>query len=314
MKTNLIHACLTAFAISLVACGNDSDVTATGDTNPYEIQVDGDTETYIYSFAPEIKAIDEYYTPFESKESGLCDCDNCDGGFYKIDLESGKTLGIDEDNEEWDIAIRSGRFVINGGEKLGFIDEPERTRDVKAYLIEDGTIVNGEPIDVDNFDLNDIREIEVTAFLSDGQQDDPENVDCLKIGAIGNTTQKTNIDDPEGSLNGSTHPFLPLEQLYFVKTRNNKFAVIKLLSTYQGFSSHKDDFIGYWRTVKEDYAIRLENEVAAGCVKTCTERGCVDEIYEQCLIDNKIWDGFEWPASGYTSFEYAYFDTNVLKE
>ncbi len=53
------------------------------------------------------------------------------GPFIKFDLEQGK---ISESSTEWDIAFRYATIIINGGEKTGRKDEPERNAQASAYI------------------------------------------------------------------------------------------------------------------------------------------------------------------------------------
>ncbi len=55
------------------------------------------------------------------------------GDFVKFDLEKGQ---ITESETEWDIAFRYATIIVNGGEKIGYKDEPNRTAKVSAYIEE----------------------------------------------------------------------------------------------------------------------------------------------------------------------------------
>ncbi len=55
------------------------------------------------------------------------------GDFVKFDLEKGQ---ITESETDWDIAFRYATIIVNGGEKTGYKDEPNRTAKVSAYIEE----------------------------------------------------------------------------------------------------------------------------------------------------------------------------------
>jgi len=134
------------------------------------------------------------------------------GPFTKFDFETGQVTNSDT---EWDIAFRGTTIAVNGGTETGTTDEPLRTSDAGI------TIVNGT--------FADITEVSTD---TDFEQD---NQDGFAI--------------PTGSGNGwynydfVTNILSPIPgKIILVKTTDDKYAKIEILSYYQDAPSDIDPF------------------------------------------------------------------------
>ena len=56
------------------------------------------------------------------------------GDFVKFDFSTGRTTTSDTD---WDIALRGTTILVNGGDSSGIAEEPIRTGNAAAYIVDD---------------------------------------------------------------------------------------------------------------------------------------------------------------------------------
>ncbi|MDY7395918.1 HmuY family protein [Aureibaculum sp. 2210JD6-5] len=129
------------------------------------------------------------------------------GAFIKFDFASGTTT---TNETEWDIAFRGTSIIVNGGESMGTEDEPERTKDVAAYIAS-GTMAS-------------IAEVN-TASL----QQDSENAYVL--------------DDWYTYAGEPTHLINPTPgKILVIKTRTGKYAKLEILSYYKDAPAEPNAF------------------------------------------------------------------------
>ncbi len=69
------------------------------------------------------------------------------GEFTKFDFSTGQTTNS---NTNWDIAFRGTTIIVNGGSSLGTTDEPTRTGNAAAYIV-DGTFPSITEVDTNLF-------------------------------------------------------------------------------------------------------------------------------------------------------------------
>ncbi|PHS68497.1 MAG: hypothetical protein COB12_01215 [Flavobacterium sp.] len=134
------------------------------------------------------------------------------GEFTKFNFATGQTTTSDTD---WDIAIRGTIILINGGEKTGIDDEPNRTGNGSAY------IANGTMGSVTSVDTSRLKE------------------DAVNAQAI-----------PTGSGTGwyiyagpPTHLITPIAgKILVFKTHDGKYAKMEILSYYKDAPANPDAF------------------------------------------------------------------------
>jgi len=134
------------------------------------------------------------------------------GEFIKFNFATGQTTTSDTD---WDIALRGTIILINGGEKTGIDDEPNRTGNGSAY------IANGTMSSVTSVDTSRLRE------------------DAVNAQAI-----------PTGSGTGwymyagaPTHLITPIAgKILVFKTHDGKYAKMEILSYYKDAPANPDAF------------------------------------------------------------------------
>jgi len=131
------------------------------------------------------------------------------GAFTKFNFATGK---ITNDDNDWDIAFRATTIIVNGGELVGYTDEPNKTGQAAAYIAT-GT-------------LDDITEIETNLLMQDKQG----------APAI-----------PTGSGNGwyiydhATYTVSPIPGRVLVfRTHDGKYAKMEILSYYKDAPKNPD--------------------------------------------------------------------------
>jgi hypothetical protein len=132
------------------------------------------------------------------------------GAFTKFDFSSGE---ITTSETDWDIAFRTTTIIVNGGVAMNPSDEPDRTGNAAAYII-DGT-------------FDGITQIDVNAFVQDSE---------------------TLLAIPPGSGNGwynysgpPTHVITPIPGKVLVfKTADGNYAKIEIYSYYQDAPPNPD--------------------------------------------------------------------------
>lgn len=129
------------------------------------------------------------------------------GPFTKFDFATGNTVTSET---EWDIAFRGTSIIVNGGESMGAIDEPERTKDAAAYLA-NGTMAS------------------ITQVNSANLEQDSENGYVLR-------NWYTYAGEP-------THLINPTPgKIIVVKTRNGNYAKMEILSYYKDAPAEPNAF------------------------------------------------------------------------
>ncbi len=133
------------------------------------------------------------------------------GAFTKFDFATQDTTS---DANDWDIAFRGTTIIVNGGTSQGTTDEPERTGNAAAYI-------------VDNT-FGEVQNIEEDLFV----QDSPEGL------AI-----------PSGSgegwynYNSSTFTVTPIAgKVIVIRTRDGKYAKVEILSYYKDAPAEPNAF------------------------------------------------------------------------
>lgn len=193
MKTikNIQFFTLLALFIGFTSCSNDDD-----------------TPTEILISATVSETISNMHAPQQGGQG-----QPVSGVYAKFDFSTGETT---TSNTDWDIAFRGTSIIVNGGVSLGTVDEPNRTGDAGAY------IVNGVLASVTNVD---------TSLLA---QD-----------------SNTGTAIPSGSGNGwytyagpPTHLINPIPgKILVIKTRDGKYAKLEILSYYKDAPASPDAFV-----------------------------------------------------------------------
>ncbi len=134
------------------------------------------------------------------------------GEFVKFNFETGQTTTSDTD---WDIALRGTIILINGGEKTGIDDEPNRTGNGSAYIA-NGTM--GSVISVDTSRL----------------KEDTVNSQAIPTGS--GTGWYIYAGSP-------THLITPIAgKILVFKTHDGKYAKMEILSYYKDAPANPDAF------------------------------------------------------------------------
>ena len=124
------------------------------------------------------------------------------GPFTKFDFSTGTTTTSDT---QWDIAFRGTTILVNGGESTGISEEPARTGNAAAYI--------------DNATFTNVTSINETIFKQD-------NVTTGTAIASGGGQGWYNYDP-------ATNTITPIGNTIVVRTRDNKYAKIQILSFYK---------------------------------------------------------------------------------
>lgn len=144
------------------------------------------------------------------------------GAFTKFDFATGQ---ITTSENDWDIAFRGTTIIVNGGVSLGTIDEPARNGNAATYIA-DGTLASVTSVD--------------TSLL---KQD-----------------ANTGYAIPSGSGNGwylyNSQAFLitPIAgKIIVVRTRNNNYAKIEILSYYKDAPANPNPMVDEGRYFTFNY-------------------------------------------------------------
>ncbi|MGV6827810.1 MAG: HmuY family protein [Flavobacteriales bacterium] len=134
------------------------------------------------------------------------------GEFTKFNFATGQKTTSET---EWDIALRGTIILVNGGEKTGIDDEPNRTGNAAAYIA-NGTMASIATVDLDNL------------------QEDAINAQAIQT----------------GSGNGwylyagpPTHLITPIAgKILVFKTHDGNYAKMEILSYYKDAPENPDAF------------------------------------------------------------------------
>ena len=115
------------------------------------------------------------------------------------------------DSDEWDLAFRGLSVIVNGGAKTGTSGEPDRTGRAATYVAS-GT-------------LGGVKEVDTSKLKQDGE---------------------SGLAIPSGSdkgwydYNSQTHIVSPIVgKVLVIRTRDEKYAKVEILSYYRGASEEK---------------------------------------------------------------------------
>ncbi len=135
------------------------------------------------------------------------------GEFTKFNFETGQVTTNDTD---WDIAFRGTAIIINGGESLGTVDEPNRNGNAAAYIV-NGTMAS-------------VTEVNESLFVQDSE---------------------ISYAIPSGSGNGwysyagpPTHLIIPIVgKIVVIRTYNGNYVKVEILSFYKDAPENPDAFV-----------------------------------------------------------------------
>lgn len=177
MKTNFLKLSLLALIIFTASCSSDDD-----------------NNTIL---AVEVKTVSNLYAPQTGGQG-----QSVGGPFTKFSFSQNKIV---TDNS-WDIAFRGTTIIVNGGEKIGLTDEPER-KGQGAVSTVSATFAG------------------VTAFPV---------ASTFKSDASGIYAIPTGSGNGWYAYNSTTHIISPLAgKLFVVKTHDGKYAKFEILSYYK---------------------------------------------------------------------------------
>ena len=155
------------------------------------------------------------------------------GAFTKFDFE---TQSVTDSDTDWDIAFRGTTIIVNGGVSQGTTDEPERTGNAAAYIVNDAL-------------FSEVTSVNTELFVQD----------ALEILAI-----------PSGSDNGwynynfTTNTITPLAGKVLVfRTTEGLFAKIEMLSYYQGAPAMPNGFSDTPRYYTFNYSYQPNNNITS---------------------------------------------------
>ena len=179
---------------------------------------DDDTPTELLVSATVSETISNMHAPQQGGQG-----QPVSGDYAKFDFSTGQTT---TNATDWDIAFRGTSIIVNGGESLGTTDEPNRTGDAAAY------IVNGT--------LAAITNVDTALFEQDSS---------------------TGTAIPSGSGNGwyiyagpPTHLINPTPgKILVFKTRDGKYAKVEILSYYKDAPANPDAFVNESRYFTFNY-------------------------------------------------------------
>ena len=191
--------------LSLSSCSNDDDA-VTDDTN-------NQCQPVVSSRAENVPA------PQTGNPGGPAG-----GPFTKFSFATGTV--VDQNSSNWDIAFRGTTIVINGGEENGITDEPTRTGDVSAQIV--------------NSTFDDLTEAPTSGYSQDS------------------ATQLAIIS---GSGNGwytytgpPNHLILPQPgKILVFKTSTNNYAKVEILSYYKDAPANPDGTNSRFYTFRYSY-------------------------------------------------------------
>jgi hypothetical protein len=187
MKTIKLLALLTFF-IGFNSCSSDDDSISL---------LEVESETFSNLFAPQ--------------EGGQGQ--PISGEFTKFNFETGQVTTSETD---WDIAFRGTSIIINGGESLGTVEEPNRNGNAAAYIT-NGTMAS-------------VTEVNESLFVQDSE---------------------ISYAIPSGSGNGwytyagpPTHLITPIVgKILVFRTYNGNYVKVEILSFYKDAPENPDAFV-----------------------------------------------------------------------
>lgn len=137
------------FLSLLISCGKDKD-------NPIETQ-----KGTPVSFG-EVKQISNLYAPSAGKgyEPSVKK-----GEFVKFSFKTGEKTTSETD---WDIAFRYATILVNGGKKVGYDSEPDRTGRVGAYIAKN-TFEDFKFVEEDKFKQDGTNKLAITDNVLNGK-------------------------------------------------------------------------------------------------------------------------------------------------
>ncbi len=125
------------------------------------------------------------------------------GDFVKFDFSTGATTTSDTD---WDIAFRGTTIIVNGGESQGTTDEPNRTGNAGAYIV--------------NNTFSGVTSIDESLFVQDSES-------SLAIATGSGNGWYTYAGPP-------SHLITPTAgKILVFKTHNGLYAKVEILSYYK---------------------------------------------------------------------------------
>jgi hypothetical protein len=190
---------LTALFICLLSCNEN-------DENTEIINVEYETITNLHA----------------AQQGGQGSGQDISGEFTKFDFSTGQTT---TSGTEWDIAFRATTIIVNGGVSLGTVDEPDRTGNAGAYII-DGTFAS-------------VEEVNTSLITQDSD---------------------SGYAIPTGSGNGwylynsQTNIITPIVgKILIFQTRNGRYAKVEILSYYKDVPENPDSTIDLSRYYTFNY-------------------------------------------------------------
>lgn len=166
---------LLVIAIAFTSCSSDDD-----DNNNQQLQIEAET-------------VSNLYAPQEGGQG-----QPISGEYTKFSFATGTST---QSTTDWDIAFRGTSIIINGGASAGAADEPERTGNAGAYIV--------------NSTFADVTEVETGSFLQDSE-----------TGAV-LSNWYTYAGPP-------THEISPTPgKILIIRTHDGKYAKVEILSYYE---------------------------------------------------------------------------------
>jgi hypothetical protein len=135
------------------------------------------------------------------------------GEFTKFDFSTGTETDSETD---WDIAFRATTILINGGGQFGYTDEPTRSGNAGAYIY-NGTIESLSAVDTNSFEQDATGDLAIETGSGNGWY---------------NYCQPGTGCSPTGVSS--------LNNIIVVRTRDNKYAKVKIISYYKDGDNTSD--------------------------------------------------------------------------
>ncbi len=187
---------------TLISCGGDDNTKDIEKGTPVSFGVE---ENVANLYAP---SSGKGYKPSDQK-----------GKFVKFNFTTGKTT---ESDTEWDIAFRYATILVNGGAKVGYDSEPERTGNVSVYITKNS--------------FEDVTKVEEDKFQKDAKN---------KLAISDDVLGKKGI----WSYNMKKHYVLPIPgRILIFKTSKGKYVKMEVKSFYKDavYPKPADENYGYY--------------------------------------------------------------------
>lgn len=136
MRTFRILTLVAIAVLGFTSCSNDDDT-------PTLLVVESETVTNLHAE----ETTDYTQNPPVSS-----------GDFTKFDFSTGTTTSSDTD---WDIAFRGTKILVNGGSEYGYINEPSRTGNAAAYVINSTAFGDVDDVDTTLFNQDNSNSLAV---------------------------------------------------------------------------------------------------------------------------------------------------------